>query len=304
MTAATRKPARTAEGVLPMHGDEKLDFKAVLLAALTVPGKMSNAYSRFYHYSFLNMVLVYMQTGKLEPVATFKKWVALGRNVVRGQKALFVNHPRPVYKRDEAGNTVLKDGKPVIAFTMFIPKATVFQLFQTDGPELQMPETPEWNKDEALKVLDIEEVKFSHSDGNTQGYSVNRTFALNPVAVSPFKTMIHELAHIVLGHTDKESLAEYQTHRGIKEFQAEAVALLVSRELEVEGFDESASRAYIQNWLGIDRGSVPDQLTWNDEIEDVDLVNDQVVREIFSVTEKILIAGRKRHFEKLAEQAA
>lgn len=290
------KPRRdVTQSNVPTNGEGKLDLRAVLLAALTVPGKMSNAYSRFHRYSFMNMVLVFMQTGQLEPVATFNKWKALGRMVSRGQKALWINHPRPVYKRDEAGNTVIVDGKKLIAFVMFEPKPTVFQLFQTEGPELTFPETPDWDKDQALDVLDIQQVGFKHSDGNTQGYSVDRKVALNPVAVAPLKTLIHEIAHVVLGHTDKDGLAEYAKHRGIKEFQAEAVALLVCRELEVEGFDESASRAYIQSWLA---GSATDYIDGNK------LVDDSDVREIFSATDKILVAGRKRHFDKLAESEA
>lgn len=304
----SRKPARTAEGVLPMHGEnnDKLDFKAVLVEALSVPGKMSNAFSRFYRYSFLNMLLVFMQTGKLEPMGNFKFWTEkMGRKIVSGSgSALFVNHPYPVYKRDEAGNVVVIDGRKVIAFMRFYPKASVFQLFQTDGPELVLPELPDWNKDMALKSLDITEVPFSDGDGNVQGYSIERKLALNPVAAAPFKTLIHEIAHIVLGHTDRDSLKEYQQHRGIREFQAEATALLVCKELDVDGFDDSASRAYIQSWLSHDGRGASAFLKRQGLTGKAELIDDEVVREIFAATDKILVAGRKRHFEKLAEESA
>ena len=306
-TSKTRKPARTADGVLPMHGEknDKLDFRAVLVDALTVPGKLSNAYSLFYKYSFLNMILVYIQTGRLEPIGNFKFWTEkLGRKIVSGPgSALFINHPYPVYKRDEAGNIVVKDGRKVIAFMRFYPKASVFQLSQTDGPELVLPDLPDWDKDVALKELDIEEVPFSHHDGNVQGYSAGRKLALNPVAASPFKTLIHEMAHIVLGHTDEDNIREYQRHRGIREFQAEATALLVCKELDVEGFDDSASRAYIQSWLSRDGRGASDFLERQGVSGKVELIDDDVVREIFSAVDKILTAGRKRHFDKLAEIA-
>lgn len=295
------KPRRDAtQSKVPTKVDAKgnidIDFAEVLLLALTVPGQLSNAYSRFHRYSFLNMVLAYSQTGKLEPMANFKKWQALGRKVISGPgSALFVNHPLYiVYKRDDAGNLLLdKDGRRIPAYTRYGLKPTVFQLFQTDGPELEFPPTPEWNKDAALKVLDIKQVPFDSGDGNVQGYSVERKFALNPVAVAPFKTMIHEWAHVLLGHTTKSELAEYKSHRGIKEFQAEAVALLVCRELGIEGFDESASRAYIQHWLAG---------TAHDYVKDGELVEDSTVRAIFNVADKILVAGRKRHWDKLAEK--
>jgi antirestriction protein ArdC len=288
------KPRRTAEGKLPMNGDD-VDLRAVLLAALTVPGQLSKCYNRFHRYSFMNMVLVFMQTGRLEPMANFKKWHALGRKVISGPgSALFVNHPLyNVYKRDEAGNILLdKDGHKIVAYKRYGPKATVFQLFQTDGPELTYPETPDWDRAQAVKELDLTEVPFADQDGNKQGYSQDRTFAINPVAEAPLKTAIHEWAHISFGHTTPDQLSKYREHRGIFEFQAEAVALLVCKELGVEGFDESASRAYIQNWLGPQTG---------DFVKDGELVDDSVVRSIFSVTDKILVAGRKRHYDKLSE---
>lgn len=305
-TRRTSKPRReVSETSLPTNEDGKLDLAAVLVAALTVPGKMSGAYSRFHKYSFMNMVLVFMQTGKIEPMGTFNKWKSLGRTIISGPgSALFVNHPKPVYKRDDSGNVVTDDnGKPVIAYVRFEPKPTVFQLFQTDGPDLEFPATPDWDRAQALEALDITEVAFSHHDGNTQGYSVGHEFALNPVAVAPFKTTIHEWAHIILGHTTPDELPNYQSHRGVSEFQAEAVALLVCRELAVESFDESASRAYIQHWLG---SRSTDYLNHDDEIGDAVLVDDSTVRAIFSATDKILVAGRKRHFDKLAadEQTA
>src|SRR5947209_5886493 len=115
---ATRKPRRdVSESNLPTHGDGKLDLVAVLEKALTVPGRISNCYNRFYKYSFLNMLLVLMQTGRLEPIATFKKWNSLGRTVISGPgSALFVNHPRFAPRRDEHGKPVVKDGKIEMKF--------------------------------------------------------------------------------------------------------------------------------------------------------------------------------------------
>jgi hypothetical protein len=51
-----------------------------------------------------------------------------------------------------------------------------------------------------------------------------------------------------------ESLAEYETHRGIMEFQAEATAYLTM--IELEQLDEATamrSRGYIQDWLRDER---------------------------------------------------
>lgn len=295
-----KKPAREVTTELPMI-DGKLDRTALLKAALEMPGSISQAFNAFHRYSFLNMLLVFMQTGKAEPLGNFNAWKRKGRNVIKGQKALFVNHPTPVSKRDEAGNIVRdKDGKAVIAFVKFTPRATVFQLHQTEGPDLVYPALPDWDKEQALANLDITEVPFAQGDGNIQGYAFERNLAMNPVASQPMATMIHEIAHIVLGHTAKDKSADYAKHRGTMEFQAEAVALLVCKELDVPGYDDAESRGYIQHWLGCEWG--PSEYTaWDDEAGDTVLVEDSTITEIFTAVDKILVAGRKAHYEKLKD---
>lgn len=302
-TTKTRR--RTLPATLPASTTNagNIDLKAVLIAALTVPGNMSRCYNLFHRYSFLNQVLVYLQTGHMEPLATYRRWAKLGRQVMRGQSALYVNHPAFAPETDENREPVIDPatGKTLMKVIGFYPKASVFQLSQTDGPDLVLPDLPDWNKEQALSVLGVEQVAFRDGDGNTQGYSIDKRFAINPVAAWPAKTMMHELAHIVLGHTTAEGVQKYQTHshRGIAEFQAEATALLVCRELGVE-FDESGSRAYIQHWLG-DQG-VADRLQWDTTQDDVALVTDAIVKQVFSATDKIIVAGRKRHYDKQAEE--
>lgn len=303
----TRKPARVAPDTLPL-ADGKLDMVAMLIEALTMPGQMSQCYNRFHRYSFLNMVLVFMQTGRMEPLGTFNFWAKrMGRRIVSGPgSALFVNHPVFVPQRNEDGSPKIVDGKRVQKLVGFVPKPTVFQLSQTDGPELAMPELPEWSYAEALAALDITEVPFAHHDGNTQGYSTGRNLAVSPVAAAPMKTAMHEIAHIVLGHTavdaDGAPQFDYANHRGVAEFQAEAVALLVCNELAIEGFDASASRAYIQHWLG---SHATDYVHHDDSIGDTALdVNDSTVRAIFSAVDKVLVAGRKSHYAKQAAAEA
>jgi antirestriction protein ArdC len=111
--------------------------------------------------------------------------------------------------------------------------------------------------------------------GNTQGYSTERQFALNPVAVNPQKTTLHEVAHIVLGHTTDGAHADYVAHRGHKEFAAEATAFLAMRELGLLDDDAaSESRGYIQHWLREERPT------------------DAEVRQVFHAVDTILRAGR------------
>jgi hypothetical protein len=54
----------------------------------------------------------------------------------------------------------------------------------------------EWQSERALAALDIQEIPFTHTDGNCQGYAKRRQIAINPVAQLPHKTRFHELAHL------------------------------------------------------------------------------------------------------------
>jgi hypothetical protein len=94
--------------------------------------------------------------------------------------------------------------------------------------------------------------------------------AVNPTAAYPAKTMLHELAHLALGHCKGGD----ETHRGVAEFEAEATAYLVAKELELIAWDAAESRAYIQGWLG-----------------GAEVTEDHITR-VFAAVNKILAAGR------------
>jgi hypothetical protein len=81
--------------------------------------------------------------------------------------------------------------------------------------------------------------------------------------------------YIVLGHTLPQVHAEYATHRGLKEFEAEATAYLCMNELGQLG-EETAnhSRGYIRHWL------------------DDEQPPEQSIRHVFRAAEAILRAGR------------
>lgn len=278
-TTATKVRKTRKAATAPRKEMPEVDMHKLITEALNAPGQMSKTYSRFYQYSFTNMLWLMMQ-GVMEPVGPYGFWKSkMGRQVRRGEKANTVLHPIIIGKKDEAGNPVLdKNGKQVRIVIGFKPKASVFGYSQTDGDEIEWPEIPDWDLALALETLGIEQVSYKDLDGNSQGYSIERKFAINPTAVHPWKTTFHELAHIVLGHTTKDGAAEYKTHRGIMEFQAEAVAYLLAHEVELTDWNASESRAYIQGWL---KGS-----------GQADDVTDKHIRAVFGAVNKILVAGR------------
>jgi antirestriction protein ArdC len=247
----------------------KLDWSALIETALTVPGSTGDTYNRLHEYSFLNRINLMMQGCPLEPIATYKRWQSLGRQVLKGSHAYEIIRPIIIPKKDEAGE---KTGE---TFRRFKSVRAIFPVSMTEGEPLPEVELPEWSLDTALQALDIRRVPFVSFSSNTQGFSYERTFAINPVAKYPMKTTMHELSHIVSGHTTKNELAEYEQHRGVKEFEAEGSAHLVMNELGALT-DEQAevSRGYVQGWLKNERP------------------HEASIRRIFTTTETILKAGR------------
>jgi hypothetical protein len=205
-----------------VDGSGEVDWPALLQQALTLPGQMGTTYCRFYQYSLQNQILLWSQ-GVTEPCAPFGVWKKLGRIPVKGG-GRYVLHPRPFRKTDE------ETGEERIIVCRFRLRRTVFPYSNTVGPDVEWPELPEWDWERALSALDIEQVPFQAIDGNTQGYSFDRKVAVSPVAAYPMKTAFHELAHVMLGHTTAGATAEGEVLcRGVREFQAEAVAYGGSR---------------------------------------------------------------------------
>jgi antirestriction protein ArdC len=251
---------------------EKANFSQLLNDAINQPGIISKCYSTFHGYSIGNQLLAYSQCIAREipigPIATYKKWAELGRQVSKGQKAIALVMPVTISKKNEAGE---KTGE---VFSMFTLRNNWFVLGQTEGDEyVNEVAIPAWDKAAALAKLDISEVSFDHADGNCQGYASGRTIAINPVAVLPHKTRFHELAHVVLGHTTDEVMADSEvTPRDIREVEAEGVAYILCSVLDLPGLHES--RGYIQSWLqGAD-------------------ISDKSAQRIFSAANKILEAGK------------
>lgn len=172
----------------------------------------------------------------------------LGRHVKRGEKALTLCMPvsckAKQTARDEQGN----ESEEEFSFTRFVYRNHWFVLAQTDGTAYQPEPLPDWDESRALASLAIERIPFDGLDGNTQGYATARKVAISPVAAMPHKTLFHELAHVVLGHTSDGSLNDgsERTPRSLREVEAESVALLCCESLDLPGAEYS--RGYIQSW--------------------------------------------------------
>lgn len=255
-------------------------WSALLVEAVNKPGLIMKAYSAFHSYSLGNqlLALVQCQMRGLQPgpINTFPKWQDLGRHVKRGERALTLCMPITRKRRIDTGDD---ESTGEGTFTSFVYKARWFALAQTEGEDLQPQVIPEWDPKRALAALDIELIPFDSMDGNCQGFARKRQIAINPVAQLPHKTLFHELAHVVIGHTLEADFADTdQTPRSLREVEAEAVALLCCEALELEGSD--FCRGYLQNWLyqsvGFDPSAIPEKSA----------------QKIFRAADQIIRAGR------------
>jgi N-terminal domain of anti-restriction factor ArdC/IrrE N-terminal-like domain len=241
----------------------------LLNQAVSQPGLILKAYSAFHGYSLSNQVAALIQCHQrgIEPgpINTFPGWQKLNRQVKKGEKAIWLCMPLTRKSKDDKG-----EDQTVI--TTFVWKPHWFVLQQTEGEPVPMPEITAWGKEKALATLGIQEIAFTDTNGNVQGYAQKREVAISPLAAMPHKTLFHELAHIELGHTAESKFTDSDhTPRSLREAEAEAVAMLLCESLELPGAE--FSRGYIQSWL---RG---------------DVVPEKSAMKIFGTADRILRAG-------------
>jgi len=249
-------------------------WSTMLQDAVNKPGIISQCYSTFHNYSIGNQLLAWSQLSardmQLSPIATYKKWAELGRQVKKGSKAIALVMPVTINKKDDAG---AKTGE---VFSLFTLKNNWFTLDQTEGADFANEVlTPDWNADTALAALEITQVRYDSANGNSQGYAMGKNIAINPVAALPHKTRFHELAHVVLGHTLEGAMHDGEsTPKDIREVEAESVAYILCSVLNLPGLAES--RGYIQGWLAGGE------------------ISDKSAQRIFGAADKILKAGKAK----------
>ncbi len=268
---------------------EQTTFTELLDKAVTEPGTISAAYHAFHGYSIGNQLLALWQCHAREikpgPIATYPGWIAKGRQVRKGEKAIKLIMPVTCKRRDKAGEPAAAvDGEPGI-YTRFVERPNWFVMSQTDGEPFELPALPAWDADRALGALDITRIPFEHIDGNCQGYARDRSVAVSPLAGAPIKTLIHEIAHILLGHTAETAAGltdSETTPRSLREVEAEAVALVCLEALDLPGAADS--RGYIQSW-NANRGAEP--------------IPERSAQKIFKAADQILKAGRPAEGKEL-----
>jgi antirestriction protein ArdC len=236
----------------PTTSDRNTHFAALIHAAVTEPGVLADCYKLFHSYSPWNVFWAMGQALALGievgPLSTYKRWKALGRTVKKGSKAIFMTMPRLKFAPDPEDPT-----KKIPAGQYFISVPRWFFLSQTDGPDVAVEagDSVQWDKNMALKALEITEETFSLADGNCGGYAhvtgdKKGTIAVNPVHPHPYRIYFHEMAHVLL-HSETETVkAEDRPPSNIRELEAELTAYICTQTLGLGGASES--RGYLQHW--------------------------------------------------------
>lgn len=247
--------------------------------------------AQFRTRSFGNTLLIaaahadaYQQGRVPEPlptmVAGFWQWLQLGRHVVRGQAGYMIYAPvtarfasstpgdaqswRRLQRGERPGT-----GDAVTARMVGFRQAYVFDVSQTDGqpvpqrprPVLLAGEAPAGLRDGLEQLLrDSGFAVATVADARVLGGANGMTdFGRRRVAVrgdiddaAQVKTLVHELAHVVLGHETRRAEG---LHRGIGEVEAESVALMVTA---AWGMDSSRySVGYVGHWSSRVQGRDP-----------------------------------------------
>ena len=224
--------------------------------------------SHFNNYSVRNIQLIKAQLPEASMVASFNEWKKRNGHVNKGEKALYVQAPITVIKKDA-------DGKPVInadtgekeTFTYFkpVPVFDISQVSPVKGKELDLPKmggaipsqiNKEYYQNVYRSLRDISQkengipIRFRElekSDGFYSPTTNEITIKKGMTYEQTLSTLIHEMAHSELHN--KKSLTERfegKLTRSSKELQAESVAYVVSNHL---GFDTSNdSFAYLASW--------------------------------------------------------
>ena len=233
-----------------------VNYSDILKEVLTEKGAISECYSMFHSFSILNQFIACHQLKSMglpiKPIACKSLWNKRGMRIKTEHEGNAIWLRMPVTKKYEE---IDAEGNEIESFrTFFNFKPNWYSLSQVETKNgkkafIRRPDAnldlAKFNLDKVIADFDIKKIDYESTNGNCQGYCYpkEKTFAVSELAENPFKTAIHEIAHIRLGHADVDDT------RDIKELEAESVAYIVLSVLGAENDVLEKMRGYIQNWF-------------------------------------------------------
>jgi len=214
--------------------------------------------SGFHDYSFANTLLILWQYSGATLCAGMRQWNKKGRRIKKGSKAIWIlapsihkmkvsNSPSP----DEDQET--EEDKETRVLRGFL-NVMVFAYEQTEGKELDMGNVlitgPENITVELLsQAFDIP-VEFTQGtfDGYTDGKKIAISRRKNKQQESA--CYLHELAHIMLGHSRGIGGKRSDISQKQRELEAESVSYIVGRCI---GLDNEGAKYYLGHYSASDK---------------------------------------------------
>lgn len=213
-----------------------------------IMGKYMKTMKDFHDYSLGNLILAHFQLMErngidsegIDLLGSYKLWQKKGRQVRKGEKALYILAPR--FKEivdEETGEVVEKK--------MWFRRVPVFDISQTDGEPLEDDYTTNNLHFYFNEIVSrVKDIKINESNKQlTRGYTDGKEIWVSKHISDARKicVLFHEMAHYYLHFgEDRKSLT-----KDVKELEAEAVSYMVSSACGIVN-DESSS--YIREWAG------------------------------------------------------
>ena len=209
-----------------------------------------DAMVHFHNYSFGNVLLIARQKPNATHVAGMYAWNQLARRVKRGEKGIAILAPMIAAKRrnEETANSDESKQPSLLGFR----RVYVWDVSQTEGAPLPEPEKVTGDVgaylDRLRDYIIAQGITLEYDAGiaPAQGAAFGTTIKVLPRQdkAEEFSTLVHELAHVALKHTDRRTAIT----KTVRETEAEAVAFVISKAVGLT--TSTASADYIQLYHG------------------------------------------------------
>lgn len=234
--------------------------------------RMLSQMSKFHNYSFGNSMLIAIQRPDATFVAGFRTWEKLGRHVKKGEKGIMILAPSSYRKTVEVEGPTGEIEQQEKRGVYFRP-VYVFDIKQTEGEPLALTsmvkplEGQNAEADAAIITIaewlgkygiPVEREPMSELRGGYYSPAEQKiVLNSNQEPLHQFKTLMHEVAHLLLHTPDDQRKIDFQHRqakslkdltRDLMETEAESTAYVVLNALGIDSAQYSFG--YVTKWSG------------------------------------------------------